>query len=350
MTKTYLVTGGAGFIGSNFIHYLLETKDDILVINVDALTYAGNLENLGKVESDPRYRFVKANICDKAAMMKVLEAFEIDYLVNFAAESHVNRSIVEPITFVDTNVVGTATLLDCAKAAWRDGEGGYREGVCFLQVSTDEVYGSLSPERPAELFRETTPLSPHSPYAASKASADLLVGAFGDTFRLPYNITRCSNNYGPFQLPEKLIPLMIAHCLEKKPLPLYGDGSQIRDWLYVRDHCAAIDCVLEQGRRGEVYNIGGRNERTNLSVVEQIVGSLRDRLGLNISDDLIAHVKDRPAHDVRYGIDPSKIERELAWHPQTPFDAGLESTIDWYVAHPPWLENALRRIEDQRHG
>ncbi len=350
MTTTYLVTGGAGFIGSNFIQYLLETKEDIRVINVDALTYAGNLENLGQVESDPRYRFVKANICDASAIEQVMSGFQIDYLVNFAAESHVNRSIAEPITFVDSNVVGTATLLQTAKAAWQDEAGNYREGVCFLQVSTDEVYGTLSPQRPAELFSETTPLSPHSPYAATKASADLLVRAFGDTYRFPYNITRCSNNYGPYQLPEKLIPLMISHCLEGRQLPVYGDGRQIRDWLYVRDHCIAIDCVLEQGRRGEIYNIGGRNERTNLSVVKQIIRAFRDRLGFAVSDDLIEHVQDRPGHDVRYGIDPRKIELELGWRPRISFDEGLEATIDWYIAHPLWLEHAESRLEQGPRG
>ncbi|NCC14360.1 MAG: dTDP-glucose 4,6-dehydratase, partial [Spirochaetia bacterium] len=250
MSKTYLVTGGAGFIGSNFIHYLLKKHQDILIVNVDKLTYAGNLENLKSVMDDKRHVFVQADICDAEAMQRLFEEYTIDYVVNFAAESHVDRSITDPDVFVKTNVMGTLNLLNIAKAAWKTGDDTYREGVKFQQVSTDEVYGSLGPEG---FFTETTPLDPHSPYSASKTSADLFVKAYADTYRLPVTITRCSNNYGPYQFPEKLIPLMINNCLNKKSLPVYGDGMQIRDWLYVEDHCKAIDLVLQKGRIGEVY-------------------------------------------------------------------------------------------------
>ncbi|MBQ1961893.1 MAG: dTDP-glucose 4,6-dehydratase, partial [Clostridia bacterium] len=259
--KTYLVTGGAGFIGSNFVMYMLDKYEDIRIINVDKLTYAGNLENLKSVENDPRYRFVQADICDREAITKIFEEETVDYVVNFAAESHVDRSITNPEIFVETNVQGTVNMLQCAKVAWTTGDDTYREGVKYLQVSTDEVYGTLGE---TGYFMETTPLDPHSPYSASKASADMFVKAFGDTYKFPINITRCSNNYGPYQFPEKLIPLIMNNTLQHKDPPVYGDGMQIRDWLYVEDHCKAIDMVINDGVLGEVYNVGGHNERPNI--------------------------------------------------------------------------------------
>jgi dTDP-glucose 4,6-dehydratase len=336
MSKTYLVTGGAGFIGSNFIHYLMERHQDILVVNVDKLTYAGNLENLKDVMDDTRYAFVQADICDREAMVRLFEQYTIDYVVNFAAESHVDRSITDPGVFVSTNVMGTLNLLDAAKSSWKTGEDNYREGVRFLQVSTDEVYGSLGPEG---FFTETTPLDPHSPYSASKASADLLVKAYGDTYKMPVNITRCSNNYGPYQFPEKLIPLMINNCLNKQGLPVYGDGMQIRDWLYVEDHCKAIDLVLQKGTLGEVYNIGGHNEKPNIEIVESIIGYVSEKVDNTIDDTLIKYVTDRKGHDRRYGIDPTKIREALGWEPETMFSEGIMKTIDWYLENRQWMEH-----------
>jgi dTDP-glucose 4,6-dehydratase len=336
MSKTYLVTGGAGFIGSNFIHYLLKKHDDILVVNVDKLTYAGNLENLKSVIADKRHVFVQADICDGDAMQKLFEQYTLDYVVNFAAESHVDRSITDPDVFVRTNVMGTLNLLNLAKHAWKTGEDSYRDGVKFQQVSTDEVYGSLGPEG---FFTETTPLDPHSPYSASKASADLLVKAYADTYKLPVTITRCSNNYGPYQFPEKLIPLMINNCLNKKSLPVYGDGMQIRDWLYVEDHCKAIDLVLEKGRAGEVYNVGGHNEQPNIAIVKSIISYVSEKVDPSVGESLIKHVTDRKGHDRRYGIDPSKIRKELGWEPETMFAEGIRKTIDWYLANRQWMEH-----------
>jgi len=336
MSKTYLVTGGAGFIGSNFIHYLLEKHDDILVVNVDKLTYAGNLENLKAVMADKRHVFVQADICDGDAMQKLFEQYTVDYVVNFAAESHVDRSITDPDVFVRTNVMGTLNLLNLAKHAWKTGEDSYRDGVKFQQVSTDEVYGSLGPEG---FFTETTPLDPHSPYSASKASADLLVKAYADTYKLPVTITRCSNNYGPYQFPEKLIPLMINNCLNKKSLPVYGDGMQIRDWLYVEDHCKAIDLVLEKGRAGEVYNVGGHNEQPNIAIVKSIISYVSEKVDPSVGESLIKHVTDRKGHDRRYGIDPSKIRGELGWEPETMFTEGIKKTIDWYLENRQWMEH-----------
>ena len=336
MSKTYLVTGGAGFIGSNFIHYLLKKHDDILVVNVDKLTYAGNLENLKAVMADKRHVFVQADICDGDAMQKLFEQYTIDYVVNFAAESHVDRSITDPDVFVRTNVMGTLNLLNIAKHAWKTGEDSYREGVKFQQVSTDEVYGSLGPEG---FFTETTPLDPHSPYSASKASADLLVKAYSDTYKLPVTITRCSNNYGPYQFPEKLIPLMINNCLNKKSLPVYGDGMQIRDWLYVEDHCKAIDLVLQKGRAGEVYNVGGHNEQPNIAIVKSIISYVSEKVDPSVGESLIKHVTDRKGHDKRYGIDPSKIRKELGWEPETMFAEGIRKTIDWYLENRQWMEH-----------
>ncbi|ADY12217.1 dTDP-glucose 4,6-dehydratase [Sphaerochaeta globosa] len=336
MSKTYLVTGGAGFIGSNFIHYLLKKHQDILIVNVDKLTYAGNLENLKSVMNDKRHVFVQADICDAQAMQKLFELYTIDYVVNFAAESHVDRSITDPDVFVRTNVMGTLNLLNIAKANWTMGDDAYREGVKFQQVSTDEVYGSLGPEG---FFTETTPLDPHSPYSASKTSADLFVKAYADTYKLPVTITRCSNNYGPYQFPEKLIPLMINNCLNKQSLPVYGDGMQIRDWLYVEDHCKAIDLVLQKGRAGEVYNVGGHNEQPNIAIVRSIIAYVGEKVDPSIDESLIRHVTDRKGHDRRYGIDPSKIREELGWEPETMFAEGIGKTIDWYLGNRQWMEH-----------
>lgn len=331
--NTILVTGGAGFIGSNFIHYVLQRYENVRLVNLDALTYAGNLENLACVSEDLRYTFVKGDIRDRALLDRIFSEYEFDTVVNFAAESHVDRSIVEPEVFLATNVLGTQALLDAAKAHWklhpedkRSRE--YREGVRFLQVSTDEVYGALGK---TGRFTETTPLAPNSPYAASKAGADLIVRAYYETYGLPVNITRCSNNYGPYQFPEKLIPLMLNNCMEDRPLPIYGDGLQVRDWLYVEDHCSAICAVLEKGASGQVYNIGGSNERTNLEIVNLIV----EELGK--SKDIITHVPDRMGHDRRYAIDNTKITTQLGWQPAYSFQNGMARTIRWYLEHRDWM-------------
>jgi len=333
--KTYLVTGGAGFIGSNFILHLLKKYQDVQIVNVDKLTYAGNLENLASVMDDSRHFFIQADICDRDAMEKIFSDHEIDYVVNFAAESHVDRSITDPDVFVRTNVMGTLNLLNTAKNAWQTGDDEYREGVKFQQVSTDEVYGSLGADG---FFVETTPLDPRSPYSASKTAADLLVKAYFDTYKFPINITRCSNNYGPYQFPEKLIPLMINNCLNKKELPVYGDGQQVRDWLYVDDHCKAIDLVLRSGRSGEVYNVGGHNERTNITIVKNIIAYVSEKVDPSIDERLIKHVTDRKGHDRRYGIDPTKIREELGWEPETMFEEGIRKTIDWYLENKEWME------------
>ena len=337
--KKYLVTGGAGFIGSNFVQYKLAEHDDIQLVNVDLLTYAGNLENLKDIEDDPRYRFVQADICDRDAMMALFEEVQPDYVVNFAAESHVDRSITDPAAFARTNVLGTVTLLDCARATWAQPEGGFGDHR-YLQVSTDEVYGSLPLDDPDAFFRETTPINPHSPYSASKASADMFVKAYGDTYGLPVNITRCSNNYGPYQFPEKLIPLMINNALAHKALPIYGDGKNVCDWLYVEDHCKAIDLVLEKGVVGEVYNVGGHNERPNNFIVRTIIEEASSATGdAGITEDLITYVTDRAGHDRRYGIAPDKIKADLGWEPETMFEDGIVRTIEWYLAHQDWMEN-----------
>ncbi|MDF9840216.1 MULTISPECIES: dTDP-glucose 4,6-dehydratase [unclassified Paenibacillus] len=312
-----LVTGGAGFIGSNFVIYMLQQHPDYQIINVDALTYAGNLENLKSVEGNPNYTFVKADITDVAAM-DALIGQGVDVVVNFAAESHVDRSILEPDVFVKTNVLGTQVLLDAAKKY---------SVTKFVQVSTDEVYGTLGA---TGLFTEETPLTPNSPYSASKAGGDLLVRAYHETFGLPVNITRCSNNYGPYQFPEKLIPLMISRALNDGALPIYGDGLNIRDWLYVEDHCSAIDLVIHNGVIGEVYNIGGNNERTNMHIVKTIL----EELGK--PESLITYVQDRPGHDRRYGIDPTKITNELGWKPKHTFETGIKETIQWYLNNKEW--------------
>ena len=313
-----LVTGGAGFIGSNFIHYMLEKHPDDNLINLDLLTYAGNIHNLDDVKDNPHYHFVKGNIVNRELVTHLVHEFNIDHIVNFAAESHVDRSILHPEVFVETNVQGTLALLDVAK----------KEGVAkFLQVSTDEVYGTLGV---TGYFTEESPLQPNSPYSASKASADMMVRAYYETYGLNVNITRCSNNYGPYQFPEKLIPLMTSNGMEGKDLPIYGNGKNIRDWLYVSDHCQAIDLVLRNGKPGEVYNVGGHNERTNNEIVHLIV----DNLG--ISEDHIKYVKDRLGHDKRYAIDPTKIETELGWKPEYTFDTGIVKTIDWYKDNETW--------------
>lgn len=331
--KTYLVTGGAGFIGSNFVHYMLKKYDDIKLINLDKLTYAGNLENLKEVEKDSRYSFIQGDICDKTLVEKLFADNDIDYVVNFAAESHVDRSIREPEVFVNTNVLGTVTLLNAAKNAWDTTEG-FMEGKKYLQVSTDEVYGSLGD---TGFFMETTPIDPHSPYSSSKAGADLVVKAYFDTYKMPINITRCSNNYGPYQFPEKLIPLIINNCLNKRPLPIYGDGLNIRDWLYVEDHCKAIDMVVNNGRLGEVYNVGGHNERTNIHIVKTIIKYINENVDNTVTEDLMKYVEDRKGHDRRYGIDPTKIREELGWEPETVYEEGIVKTIKWYLDNEEWM-------------
>ena len=337
--KTYLMTGCAGFIGSNMVIYMLKKNDDIKIINLDALTYAGNLENLKSVEGDERHIFVHGDIGDKDLVTKLLADYDPDYVINFAAESHVDRSIANPMIFVDTNVRGTVNLLQCCKEVWYDASSKtWKSGKKYLQVSTDEVYGALGSEG---YFTETTPINPHSPYSASKASADHYVQAFHDTYGMPMNITRCSNNYGYAQMPEKVIPLMINNCIHHKALPVYGDGMQIRDWLYVEDHCKAIDMVVNDGKDGEVYNVGGHNEKTNIFIVKTIISQLNERLGdPEINEGLIKHVEDRLGHDRRYGIDPTKIKNDLGWYPETPFEVGIVKTIDWYLKNTEWVEHA----------
>ncbi len=334
--KTYLVTGGAGFIGSNFVLYMLQKYDDIFIVNIDKLTYAGNLENLKSVENHPNYTFIQADICDDQAIAAIFEKYDIDYVVNFAAESHVDRSIADPEVFVRTNVLGTVNLLNNAKKAWQIGDDQYKEGVKYLQVSTDEVYGSLGE---TGYFMETTPLDPHSPYSSSKASADLFVKAYGDTYKFPINITRCSNNYGPYQFPEKLIPLIMNNTLNHKNLPVYGDGMQVRDWLYVDDHCKAIDMVVRDGVPGEVYNVGGHNERPNIFIVKTIINYIKENVDDTVGEHMITYVTDRKGHDRRYGIDPQKIKDALGWYPETPFEVGIVKTMQWYLDNKEWVEN-----------
>ena len=343
--RTYLVTGGAGFIGSNYINYMFRKYDnDIRIINVDVLTYAGNLENLRDVENRDNYTFVKADICDREAIDKIFAENEIDRVVHFAAESHVDRSIVNPEVFVQTNVLGTATMLNAARKAWELPDGSYKEGKKFLHVSTDEVYGSLDDD-PNAYFYETTPYSPHSPYSASKASSDMLVKAYMDTYKFPANITNCSNNYGPYQFPEKLIPLIIHNALAGKDLPVYGDGKNVRDWLYVEDHAKAIDMVQEKGRLFETYNVGGHNEKQNIEIVKTIIDVLRDELDdsdprkAHLSYDLIKYVTDRKGHDRRYAIAPDKIKAEIGWEPETMFNEGIRKTIKWYFENQEWMEH-----------
>ncbi|MDR1017052.1 MAG: dTDP-glucose 4,6-dehydratase [Coriobacteriales bacterium] len=336
--KNILVTGGAGFIGSNYVRYVLENFPDFELVNLDALTYAGNLENLSDIEANPQYHFVRGDIRDAELLRQLFDKYHFDAVVNFAAESHVDRSITDPSLFFEVNVGGVLTLLEACLKAWRlRPEDKYchdfQPGVRYLQVSTDEVYGSLTPDEPA--FTEQNPLAPNSPYAASKASADLLCRAYAHTYGLPLNITRCSNNYGPYQFPEKLIPLMLNNAQHDRKLPVYGDGQQIRDWLYVFDHNRAIHQVLTQAEPGQVYNIGGSNERANLQIVELLLKSIGK------PDSLIEHVKDRPGHDRRYAIDSSKIRRELGWAPAYQFEQALPATITWYQEHATWVEHAV---------
>ena len=335
--KAILVTGGSGFIGSNFVKLMLVKHPEYKIINVDALTYAGNLENLKDIDVNKKYKFIKADIRDRDEVEKIFKTYNIINVVNFAAESHVDRSIEEPEVFLTTNIIGTQTLLDVAKKYWKVNPEDkyckeYKEGVKFLQVSTDEVYGALGKEG---MFVETMPLMPNSPYSASKASADLVVRSYSETFGMPVNITRCSNNYGPYQFPEKLIPLMINNCLNEKSLPVYGDGMQVRDWLHVSDHCSAIDTVLHKGIDGEVYNIGGNNEKANIEIVKLVIDSLVK------SEDLITYVKDRPGHDRRYAIDNTKITTELGWEPLYTFEQGMKETIQWYLDNTDWIENIV---------
>jgi dTDP-glucose 4,6-dehydratase len=313
-----LVTGGAGFIGSHFIRYMLKKYSDCHMVNLDKLTYAGNLQNLADIADNNRYTFVRGDICNRELVEYIIQQYRIDVIVNFAAESHVDRSIMDPEIFVKTNVLGTQTLLDAAKA--------YTVSK-FVQISTDEVYGSLNE---TGLFTEDTPLAPNSPYAASKAAADMIVRSYYQTFGMNVNITRCSNNYGPYHYPEKLIPLMITNALENKPLPVYGDGSHIRDWLHVQDHCAAIDLVIQKGKAGEIYNIGGHGERKNIEIVDFILKTLGK------SRELIRFVADRPGHDKRYAMDPRKIMTRLGWRPQYTLETGLKETIRWYIENENW--------------
>ena len=321
-----LVTGGAGFIGANFIFYMLDAHPEDEIVCLDALTYAGNLETLAPVMDNERFQFVKGDVADRDAVFDLFAREHFDMVVNFAAESHVDRSIEDPGIFLKTNILGTQVLMDAAR------EYGVKR---FHQVGTDEVYGDLPLDRPDLFFTEDTPITASSPYSASKASADLLVMAYHRTYGLPVTISRCSNNYGPYQFPEKLIPLMIANALADKALPVYGTGENVRDWLYVEDHCRAIDLILREGRVGEVYNIGGHNEKNNLEVVKTILKQLGK------PESLITFVGDRKGHDLRYAIDPAKINRELGWLPTTKFDDGIRQTIDWYLENRPWWENII---------
>ena len=321
-----LVTGGAGFIGGNFVHYMVNKYPDDIIINLDLLTYAGNLETLKPVENKANYKFVKGDIADREFIFKLFEEEKPDIVVNFAAESHVDRSITDPEIFVRTNVIGTTTLLDACRTY------GIKR---FHQVSTDEVYGDLPLDRPDLFFTEKTPLHTSSPYSSAKASADLFTLAYYRTYKLPVTISRCSNNYGPYHFPEKLIPLMISRALANEPLPVYGKGENVRDWLYVTDHCKAIDLIIRNGEEGEVYNIGGHNERTNLEVVKTILKHL------NKPESLIKYVTDRPGHDRRYAIDPTKIETELGWKPEYNFDTGIVKTIEWYLENEDWWKHII---------
>jgi dTDP-glucose 4,6-dehydratase len=320
-----LITGGAGFIGSNFIHHIISEYPEHSVVNLDKLTYAGNLENMKDMEGRPNYQLIKGDICNR----QLLGSLDFDAIINFAAESHVDRSILDSFPFLQTNVIGAQNLLEAAKI----------RGCRMLQVSTDEVYGSIE----KGLFTEESPICPNSPYSASKASADLLVRAYHETFGMDVLITRCSNNYGPYQFPEKLIPLVISHAITGKQVPVYGDGKNVRDWIHVHDHCKAIDAVFHRGKSGEVYNAGGNNELQNIDIVKRLLGLVAAKTGSDAGQmlDLITFVKDRPGHDRRYAIDPSKLERELGWTPETGFEEGLANTVDWYFSHRAWWERII---------
>ncbi len=341
MNRRILVTGGCGFIGANFVRLLLEDHPGWRVINLDKLTYAGNLQNLAGIAKSDQYRFVKADICDAVAMEKLFVEEEIDSVVHFAAESHVDRSITGPAAFIQTNIVGTFTLLEAARKTWLAGSWKGND-PCFLHVSTDEVYGSLGD---TGMFTETTPFDPRSPYSASKASSDHLVNAYFHTYDLPVLITNCSNNYGPYQFPEKLIPLIFHNSMTGKPLPIYGDGKNVRDWLYVKDHCEAIVEVLSKGKVGGSYNIGGNNEKQNIDVVTLLCDTLDNKIGLTASGkprrSLITYVKDRLGHDRRYAIDASFIKEQLGWEPQVTFEEGIDKTVDWYLANQDWVSSVV---------
>ena len=385
--KTYLVTGAAGFIGSNYLKYILNKykDDDIRVIVVDVLTYAGNLGTIANEIKDERVKFEKVDIRDQREIARIFSENEVDFVVNFAAESHVDRSIENPQIFLETNILGTQNLLENAKKAWtiakdENGYPVYKDGVKYLQVSTDEVYGSLSKDYDTAIdlviddeevkkvvknrtnlktygknfFTEKTALDPRSPYSASKASADHIVIAYGETYKMPINITRCSNNYGPYHFPEKLIPLMIKNVLEGKKLPVYGKGDNVRDWLYVEDHCKGIDLVLRNADIYEIYNIGGFNEEQNINIVKLVIDILREEIEnndeykkvlktdlQNINYDLITYVQDRLGHDMRYAIDPSKIARDLGWYPETDFETGIRKTVKWYLEHQNWVNEVV---------
>ena len=322
----FLITGGAGFIGGNFMHYMVNKYTNDLFVCIDALTYAGNLETLEPIKDKPNFKFVHGNICDRDLVYKLFEEYKFDYVVNFAAESHVDRSIENPTIFLETNVIGTSVLMDACR----------KYGIKrYHQVSTDEVYGDLPLDRPDLLFTENTPIHTSSPYSASKASADLLVLAYHRTFKLPITISRCSNNYGPYHFPEKLIPLMIKKALANEPLPVYGNGSNVRDWLHVYDHCTAIDLIVRNGRDGEVYNVGGHNEKSNLEVVKTILKAL------DKPESLIHYVKDRPGHDLRYAMDPTKLMTELGWTPKYTFETGIKETIKWNLDNQDWINHII---------
>ena len=323
---TIIVTGGAGFIGSNFIFFMRKAHPEDRIVCLDKLTYAGNLSTLAPVMDDPNFRFVKLDICDRAGVFALFEEEKPDVVINFAAESHVDRSIEDPGIFLQTNILGTATMMDACRTFGN---------VRYHQVSTDEVYGDLPLDRPDLFFTETTPIHTSSPYSSSKAGADLLVQAYYRTYGLPITISRCSNNYGPYHFPEKLIPLMIANCLYNKPLPVYGEGLNVRDWLYVEDHCKAIDLIVRKGRIGEVYNVGGHNEMRNIDIVKLIIKELGK------DESLITYVTDRKGHDLRYAIDPTKIHNELGWLPETKFEDGIKKTIRWYLDNKPWWEEII---------
>jgi dTDP-glucose 4,6-dehydratase len=332
--KRILITGGAGFIGSHVIRRFVTKYPDYQIFNLDALTYAGNLENIKDIENQPNYHFVKGDIVDEAFINELFLSYNFDGILHLAAESHVDRSIEDPLAFVKTNVIGTMNLLNAAKNQWKNNF----EGKRFYHISTDEVYGSLGAEG---LFTEATPYGPNSPYSASKASSDHFVRAYGETYGLPYVITNCSNNYGPYHFPEKLIPLFINNIINNKPLPVYGDGNYTRDWLFVEDHAIAIDLVFHEGKNHEIYNIGGFNEWKNIDLVKLLCQIMDQKLGRNKGDSkhLITYVKDRPGHDLRYAIDASKINRELGWKPSVTFEEGLEKTINWYLNNKEWLQN-----------
>ena len=352
--KTYIVTGGAGFIGANFVKYMLSAYDDVQLIVLDDLTYAGNLGTIAGDIDGKRCIFVKGSICDQKIVTSIFNQYPVEVIVNFAAESHVDRSIENPRLFLETNILGTQNLMDVARKFWVTGkdEKGYptwKAGVRYHQVSTDEVYGSLGAEG---YFTENTPLDPRSPYSASKTSADLIVKAYMETYKIPATITRCSNNYGPYHFPEKLIPLIIKNILEGKKLPVYGDGKNVRDWLYVEDHCKAIDKVVRFGRVGEVYNVGGHNEKQNIEIVKLTIDTIRHLMKTepkyrsvlktdisNVSYDLITYVQDRLGHDMRYAIDPTKMKNELGWYPETDFETGIVKTIRWYLENQQWVDD-----------